>query len=261
MRPDASRTVLRGKWEDCSPEWPGYDLSGEHQQINQSSSHSLAYCSQLLQVNSRFSQVSSEPALVKSNSVLIELFHRIKNQICKFIGTRASVRYLDWQFMWECKWHHKSHQTKLKESECDLYTGECHCPQRRPLLLDDRFGQDNVTQDITSSWLTRCVPGSGVGGMCQDDIQCLLFDNETHCDQGICSCKPDSTLAQSGKCIQGEREWATITDCLQKSNLSKEGERVWSINNIFLHPSDYPLVSLVLSLPPLRPSYPYSHKK
>ena len=29
VRADASRTVLRGKWEDCSPECPGYDLSGE----------------------------------------------------------------------------------------------------------------------------------------------------------------------------------------------------------------------------------------
>jgi len=27
VRADASRTVLRGKWEDCSPECPGYDLS------------------------------------------------------------------------------------------------------------------------------------------------------------------------------------------------------------------------------------------
>ena len=30
VRADASRTVLRGKWEDCSPECPGYDLSGKH---------------------------------------------------------------------------------------------------------------------------------------------------------------------------------------------------------------------------------------
>ena len=29
VRADASRTVLRGKWEDCSPECPGYDLSGK----------------------------------------------------------------------------------------------------------------------------------------------------------------------------------------------------------------------------------------
>ena len=29
VRADASRTVLRGKWEDCSPGCPGYDLSGQ----------------------------------------------------------------------------------------------------------------------------------------------------------------------------------------------------------------------------------------
>ena len=29
VQADSRRTVLRGKWEDCSPECPGYDLSGE----------------------------------------------------------------------------------------------------------------------------------------------------------------------------------------------------------------------------------------
>ena len=51
VRADASRTVLRGKWEDCSPECPGYDLSGKqimHQEKNNPSSAHLFR--QLLQV-------------------------------------------------------------------------------------------------------------------------------------------------------------------------------------------------------------------
>ena len=29
VQADSRRTVLRGKWEDCSPDCPGYDLSGD----------------------------------------------------------------------------------------------------------------------------------------------------------------------------------------------------------------------------------------
>lgn len=116
VRSDERRTVLRGKWEDCTPQCPGYDLSD-------------AFCR--------------------------------NDSMC---------------------------DTKISKSYCDLFTGECHCPDHLPLQLK-----------------SRCRKGVQIGGLCDYDLECNHIDNLTQCVDHKCECQQDFLVSKTNSCIAAKK--------------------------------------------------------
>ena len=78
-------------------------------------------------------------------------------------------------------------QGRLRNSECHLFTGECYCPDSRPIVHED-----------------ECLPMVVIGEICQDDLQCLHFDNHSSCSENVCDCQ-DSFILTGNQCVEARK--------------------------------------------------------
>lgn len=84
--------------------------------------------------------------------------------------------------------NHTQCYEKIAGSQCNLYIGECHCPDDHPLVIR-----------------SQCMAPVEVDSWCEDDIQCQYHDNNTNCHQHKCQCHQDFIMSKTKTCIEGKK--------------------------------------------------------